>query len=74
MFNLGASEILLVAVAVLVLFGSKRIPEMMNGLGRGIREFKKATREIEEDLTSAIKDTTSEKKATETKPSDNKPS
>ena len=74
MFNLGASEILLAAVAVLVLFGSKRIPEMMNGLGRGIREFKKATREIEEDLTSAIKDTTSEKKATETKPSDNKPS
>jgi sec-independent protein translocase protein TatA len=56
MFGLGTSEIVLIALVILVLFGSKKIPEMMQGLGRGIREFKKASRDIEEDLTKPTED------------------
>jgi sec-independent protein translocase protein TatA len=50
MFGLGSSEIILIAIVILVLFGAKKIPDMMQGLGRGIREFKKASRDIEEDV------------------------
>jgi len=39
--NLGITELLLIAVIVIVLFGAKRIPEIMKGLGEGIRGFKK---------------------------------
>jgi sec-independent protein translocase protein TatA len=56
MFGLGTSEIILIALVILVLFGSKKIPEMMQGLGRGIREFKKASRDIEDDLTKPTED------------------
>jgi sec-independent protein translocase protein TatA len=50
MFGLGSSEIILIAIVILVLFGAKKIPDMMQGLGRGIREFKKASKDIEEDV------------------------
>ena len=43
MFGLGTPEIILIVVVILVLFGSKKIPEFMQGIGKGIREFKKAT-------------------------------
>ena len=38
--NLGATEIILIVVVVLLLFGGKKIPELMRGLGRGVKEFK----------------------------------
>jgi sec-independent protein translocase protein TatA len=50
MGNLGATEILLIFFAILLLFGAKRIPEIARGLGKGIREFKSATREISNEL------------------------
>jgi sec-independent protein translocase protein TatA len=53
LFNLGAPEIILVLLVILVLFGAKKIPEMMQGLGKGIKEFKKATRDIESEITNA---------------------
>ena len=49
MGNIGTTELILIALVVLVFFGSKKIPELAQGLGKGIREFKKATREIQED-------------------------
>ena len=52
MFGLGTPEIILIAIVILVLFGAKKIPELMQGLGKGVREFKKATTDIEKDLTS----------------------
>jgi len=55
MGNLGATEIILIVLVILVFFGAKKIPELAQGLGKGIREFKKATREIEEDVTSDAK-------------------
>jgi sec-independent protein translocase protein TatA len=48
--NLGTPEILVIGLIILVLFGSKRIPEFMRGLGTGVREFKKAAREVQDEL------------------------
>jgi sec-independent protein translocase protein TatA len=64
MGNLGATEIILIVLVILVFFGAKKIPELAQGLGKGIREFKKATRDIEEDITTEVKkidDTTKNK-------------
>ncbi len=46
MLGLGGGELVLVLVVILVLFGAKRIPEFAKGLGKGISEFKKASREV----------------------------
>ena len=51
---LGGWEVLLIAGVVLVLFGAKKIPELAKGLGTGIKEFKKATREVNDDLQQAM--------------------
>ncbi len=52
MGSLGATEIILIVVALLVLFGAKKLPEIGKSLGKGLREFKKATKE----MSSPIKD------------------
>lgn len=49
--GLGAPEIILILAAVLLLFGGKKIPEMMKGLGKGMKEFKDAQNEAEEKET-----------------------
>jgi sec-independent protein translocase protein TatA len=56
MFGLGTPEIILIAIVILVLFGAKKIPELMQGLGKGIKEFKKASTDIEKDLTAPTAD------------------
>ena len=53
MFGLGTQEIVLIALVILVLFGAKKIPDLMSGLGKGIREFKKASKDIETEITSS---------------------
>ena len=53
---LGWPEIVAILVVVLILFGAKRLPELAKGLGTGIKEFKKATRDVQEDLQRAIED------------------
>lgn len=50
MFGIGAQELIIIFFIVLLLFGANRIPEIAKGMGRGIRDFKKATRDIEDDL------------------------
>jgi sec-independent protein translocase protein TatA len=47
-------EIVLILAVVLVLFGAKKLPELARGLGQGIKEFKKATRDVTEELHNAI--------------------
>ena len=54
MFGLGTSEILLILLIILLLFGAKKIPEMMRGLGQGLREFKKATSEATDEIKKAV--------------------
>ncbi len=49
-------HLLIIALVILLLFGSKKIPEFMAGLGKGIREFKKASRDLQEDLTKPEED------------------
>jgi len=46
---IGAPQIILIVVVVLLLFGGRKIPELMKGLGSGIKEFKKASKEEEKD-------------------------
>ncbi len=53
--NLGAGEILLIVLAVLILFGAKKIPELAQGIGKGMKEFKKAMREVEDDIKTIDK-------------------
>ncbi len=52
MFGLGTTELMLILVIVVVLFGAKRLPELATGIGKAIKNFKKATNEPEEiDVT-----------------------
>jgi sec-independent protein translocase protein TatA len=53
---LGWPEIIGILVIVLVLFGAKKVPELMRGMGHGIKEFKKATREVQDEVQRAIEE------------------
>ena len=55
-FAIGAPQIVLIVVVVLLLFGGKKIPELMKGLGGGIKEFKNATKEEENPKVDEKKD------------------
>lgn len=48
--NLGAGEIVIIALVVLLLFGGKKIPELMKGLGKGVKSFKDGMNEIEKEI------------------------
>lgn len=54
-FNLGASEILIIALIILLLFGGKKIPELMKGLGKGIRDFKNAKEGVMDEIKNEVK-------------------
>jgi sec-independent protein translocase protein TatA len=51
--GLSGGELVLVLAAVLILFGAKKIPDFAKGLGQGIREFKKASREVQDEIERA---------------------
>ena len=51
--NLGPWEIVLIILFVIILFGGKKLPELARGLGLGLKEFKKATREIKDEVQNA---------------------
>ena len=48
--NLGTGEIILILLIVLIFFGAKKIPELAQGLGKGLREFRKAARDIQDEV------------------------
>ena len=50
MFGIGGQELLLILVIVLLLFGAKELPELARGMGKGIKEFKKAQNEDEDEI------------------------
>ena len=57
MFGVGGQELLLILVIILLLFGSRKLPELARGLGKGIREFKKAQAEIEDEFGRVVDET-----------------
>jgi TatA/E family protein of Tat protein translocase len=50
MFGIGTQELIIILVIVLLVFGSKKLPELAQGLGKGIKEFRKATTDIQDEL------------------------
>lgn len=56
LFGLGGSELLIIAILVLLLFGGTKIPELMKGLGKGVKSFKDGMNEIEKDINSSDKE------------------
>jgi sec-independent protein translocase protein TatA len=52
--GLSGGELVLVLVVILILFGAKKIPEFAKGLGKGINEFKKASREVTDEIERAV--------------------
>ena len=53
--GLGATEAVLIFLAIVFLFGAKKIPELARGLGKGIREFKDATKEIKDNIEEGVR-------------------
>lgn len=56
MFNIGGSEIFFILFIVLLFFGSKKIPELARGIGKGLREMKDAANGIEREITKEVND------------------
>ncbi|MBO4691841.1 MAG: twin-arginine translocase TatA/TatE family subunit [Bacteroidales bacterium] len=52
--SLGWGEILIIALIILLLFGGKKIPELMKGVGKGVRSFKEGMKEVEDDIKKDI--------------------
>jgi len=54
--SMGFWEILLIVLAIILFFGGKKIPELMQGLGKGMKNFKKGLNEVEEEIKDVKKD------------------
>ena len=58
LFSLGAPEVILIALLVLLIFGGKKIPELMRGLGKGVNSFKKGLKDVDDEIKNDLKDDT----------------
>ena len=58
MGGLQGPELMLILVLILIFFGAKKLPELAKGLGQGIKEFKKATKDVQQDLHQAMEEDT----------------
>ena len=50
LFNLGTGEIIIIAIVILLLFGGKKIPELMRGIGKGVRNFKEGLDDVTDEI------------------------
>ena len=77
MFGMGHWEILIILLVVLLIFGAKRIPEMAQGMGKGIREFRKAVRDVQDEVditnTGTKSETTTPSEPVARQPATSKP-
>ncbi len=55
-FNLGTGEVILIVAIILLLFGGRKIPELMRGLGKGVKSFKQGMNEVEDELKKPIEE------------------
>ena len=60
--NFGSGEIIIIALVVLLLFGGRKIPELMRGIGKGIRTFKDGMNEVKEEIDKPVDNNTDKKK------------
>lgn len=60
---IGMNELLVIALIVLLLFGGKKIPELMKGLGKGVKSFKAGMNEVQDEINKAVNDEDDELKA-----------
>ena len=72
MFGLGGQELVLILLVILLFFGPSKLPELARGIGKGMREFKKAQEDLENEFNKAVespavKDKTAERAATKDK-------
>ena len=58
LFNLGTTEIIIIVFVILLLFGGKKIPELMRGLGKGVRSFKEGMEDIKNEIDRPVSDET----------------
>lgn len=65
--NIGPGEIILIIVVLLILFGAKKIPELAQGIGKGMKEFRKAVKDVDEEIKTDTKTIDSTKKEEEKK-------
>ncbi|MDZ7897295.1 MAG: twin-arginine translocase TatA/TatE family subunit [Arcicella sp.] len=54
--NLGTGELVLIGMVVLLMFGGKKLPELMKGLGKGMKEFKEAQKDVQDQITKSMDD------------------
>ena len=59
---LGTTEIVLIVLAIVLLFGGKKIPELMKGVGQGVRSFKDGMKDVEKEINATDDKKTEEKK------------
>ncbi len=56
--NLGTGELVLIGMVVLLMFGGKKLPELMKGLGKGMKEFKEAQKDVQDHISKSMDDET----------------
>lgn len=56
LFNLGTGEIIAIVLVILLLFGGRKIPELMRGLGKGVKSFKQGMNEVEDELKKPLEE------------------
>ncbi len=60
-FNFGTGEVIVIVAVILLLFGGKKIPELMKGIGKGVKSFRQGMNEVEDELKKPIEDSESDK-------------
>jgi sec-independent protein translocase protein TatA len=55
-FNIGTGELIAIVIVILLLFGGKKIPELMKGIGKGVRSFKTGMNEVEDEINKPADD------------------
>lgn len=73
LLNIGGQEILIILIIVLVLFGGKKIPELMKGMGKGVKEYKKAVNGIEDEVNNVASGAPQQPKNLSEEPQQNSP-
>ncbi|MCQ2289317.1 MAG: twin-arginine translocase TatA/TatE family subunit [Muribaculaceae bacterium] len=59
---IGTQEVIIIAIIILLLFGGKKIPELMKGLGKGVKSFKQGMNEVQDEINNSVNEDTKDEK------------